>query len=283
MEERTKIMRKFLVIILSFLSVVALVIRFGAGPLIDFLGTNQRAGLRIEATQKSEVYINNQLVGETPFQDENLREMEYLIALKSADASASGSTSAWQGYVKLNNGTLSVVNREMAATPVLSSGEIIMLKKAISGKTKITVVSVPGESLISVDGKSYGRTPVTIEGVSGGEHQFLLSKENYLNRSIRATVVEGYDLTLSVDLAISEPDLTKSVTIPVTSVREVVVKQTPVGFLRVREDSTVNAKEVTRVSPGETLSLLEDKPGWSKVRMKDGKEGWVSSAYVEKK
>jgi hypothetical protein len=281
-------MKKFLIIVLAFLSIVALSIRFGSGPLMTFLGTNQRAGLRVEANKKSEVFINGQLVGETPYQDENLKEAEYLLSLKSLDASTSATESAqgassWQGYVKLNNGTLSVVNREIAASPVISSGEIITLKKSINRGSKITVVSVPAESLVAVDGKEYGRTPITIEGISGGEHQFLLSKENYLNRSIRATVVDGYDLTLSVDLAITEPDLSKSVTIPLASTKEVTVKQTPVGFLRVREDATVNAKEVTRVSPGEVLSLLEEKPGWSKVRMKDGKEGWVSSAYIEKK
>lgn len=280
-------MKKILIIILAFLSIVALLIRFGSGPLMSFLGANQRAGLRIESNKKSEVYINGQLMGETPFQDENLKEEEYLISLRSTDASSSATSSAnpslWQGYITLNNGTLSVVNREIGANPVISSGEIITLKKSFSTGSKITVVSVPSESLVSIDGKVYGRTPVTIDGISVGEHQFLLSKENYLNRSIRATVVNGYDLNLSVDLAISEPDLSKSVTIPLSSTKEVTVKQTPVGFLRVREDSTVNAKEVTRVSPGETLSLLEEKPGWSKVRMKDGKEGWVSSAYLDKK
>ena len=274
-------MRKILLIILAFLSVVALVVRFGSTPLIQFLGTNQRAGLRIEANKKSEVFINGHSVGETPFQDENLKGEEYLVALNEIESSESGIS--WQGYVKLNNGTLSVINRELTATPVTSSGETITLKKSDTSLSKITIVSVPGEALVSVDGKEYGRTPITIDGIVGGEHQFLLSKENYLNRSIRATVVSGYDLQLSVDLAISEADLSKSVTIPVSSQKAVTVKQTPVGFLRVREDATVNAKEVTRISPGEKLVLLEEKPGWSKVRMADGKEGWVSSAYIDKK
>ena len=119
--------------------------------------------------------------------------------------------------------------------------------------------------------------------MAAGEHQFVLSKENYLNRSIRATLVDGFSLQISADLAISEADLTRSVTVPVTTSNEVVVKRTPTGFLRVREDATTNAKEITRVSAGETLGLLEEKTGWSRVRMKDGKEGWVSSAYIEKK
>ncbi len=271
-------MKKVLVIILCFLSVIALIIRFGSEPLVKYLGANQRAGVRIEANKKSSVYINNELVGETPYQNENLKEEEYLIGLNPIDATASGSP-LWQGYVKLNNGTLGVVNRELGIRNVSSSGEIITLKE---GKG-VTIVSTPVEALVTVDGKEYGRTPIAIESLSAGEHQFMLSKENYLKRSIRATIVEGYGLTLSVDLAISEADLSKSVTVPVSNASEVTVKRTPTGFLRVRSDSTTNATEVTRVSAGEVLYLLEEKPGWARIRLKDGKEGWVSSAYIEKK
>ncbi len=294
-------MKKMLLIILAFLSIVALVIRFGAEPLMNYLGSNQRAGIRVEASRqnsggnKVQVLLNGEVVGEAPYQNESLKEGEYLIGLRPLEASGTGLLNAsgsanlnkdnstaspvWQGYVKLNNGTLSVVNRELGKTAVESSGETITLKKG----NGVTVVSTPGEALVSVDGKEYGRTPVTIQDLESGEHQFLLSRENYLKRSIRVTIVEGYALTLAVDLAISEADLSKSVTIPTTTSSDVKVKKTPTGFLRVREDSTVNAKEVTRVAPGETLTLIDEKTGWSKVRTRDGKEGWVSSAYIEKK
>jgi hypothetical protein len=271
-------MKKVLVIILCFLSVIALIIRFGAGPLVDYIGANQRAGVRIESTKKSSVFINNEIVGETPYQNENLKEQEYLIGLAPIDATDS-SKPLWQGYVKLNNGTLGVVNRELGMNTVSSSGEIITLKQG----NGVTIVSTPVEALVTIDGKEYGRTPLAISSLTPGEHQFMLSKENYLKRSIRATLVEGYALTLSVDLAISEADLSKSVTVPVSSASQVSVKRTPTGFLRVRADATTNAAEVTRVSAGEVLSLLEEKPGWARVRLKDGKEGWVSSAYIEKK
>ena len=275
---KMSVMKKILVIILCFLSIVALIIRFGSEPLMNYIGANQRAGVRIESNKKSSVYINKELVGETPYQNENLKEMEYLVGLKPIDATESSSP-IWQGYVKLNNGTLGVVNRELGAQDVSSSGEIITLKEG-SG---VTIVSTPVAALVTVDGKEYGRTPVSIGSLAAGEHQFMLSKENYLKRSIRATIVEGYSLTLSVDLAISEADLSKSVTVPVSAASEVTVKRTPTGFLRVRSDATTNADEVTRVSAGEVLFLLEEKPGWAKIRLKDGKEGWVSSAYIEKK
>ena len=87
-------MKKMLLIILAFLSVVAIGIRFGAEPLMNYLGSNQRAGLRIEASKKSKVTINNQIVGETPFQDENLKTGSYLVGLEADEASRSGEASA---------------------------------------------------------------------------------------------------------------------------------------------------------------------------------------------
>ncbi len=116
-----------------------------------------------------------------------------------------------------------------------------------------------------------------------GEHQFIISKENYLKRSIRSKVINSLRLNLSVDLAISEPDLTKIPIAPTFETAEVTIKNTPTGFLRVRETAGSKAKEIGQVKPKETYILLEELNGWSRIRLKDSKEGWVSSAYVEKK
>lgn len=271
-------MRKTLLLILFFLSLVALFLRFATAPLVEVLGLKERAGVRIEANQKSEVSINNKVVGETPYQDENLTEGEYLIALKRKDASSSAESS-WQGYVKLNGGTLSVVNRELAPNPSNASGETITLEK---GKG-VTIVSTPPNAEVSIDGQVAGRTPISISSISSGEHQFLISKENYLKRSIRATLVDDFNLNLAVDLALSEADLTQIPSPPITENKEVVVKQTPVGFLRVRNNPTTSSQEVARVKPGDTLILLEELDSWMRIKTQDGKEGYVSSSYVEKK
>jgi uncharacterized protein YgiM (DUF1202 family) len=96
-------------------------------------------------------------------------------------------------------------------------------------------------------------------------------------------LVEGYNLNVSVDLAIAEADLTKVATEPQLSTQLVVVRRTPVGFLRIRSGPNTASSEVGRVVPGDTLTLLEEVSGWSKIRTVDGKEGYVSSVYVEKK
>ncbi len=253
----------------------------------EALGLKSRAGLRVEANQKANVYLcedkgncpkEKKPSGTTPYQDESLTEGEYLVKVESQEASGSAKPS-WQGFVKLNGGTLSVVNRELSDSPTASSGEVITLLRGEGA----TVISSPSGAEVSIDGKSVGRTPVSISDLSAGEHQFLIGKENYLKRNIRATTVSGFNLTITADLALYEADLTKVPTVPLTTQSELTVKQTPTGFLRVRSTPSTTATEVTRVSPGDTLTLLEELPNWDRVRTPDGKEGYVSSAYTEKK
>jgi hypothetical protein len=272
-------MRKVIVTLLVFLSLVALFLRFGYQPLISYLNLQPKAGIRIESSSKSEVVIDGKAVGETPYQNESLNVGEMLVELKPDQQEASTAAfSGWQGRIKLNPGTLTVVNRELAATQAGSSGEVITLEKG-SGAT---IVSTPSEAEVFIDGQSVGRTPIAVSDLKSGEHQFLISKENFLKRNIRATVVDKYTLNLTVDLAIAEADLSQIPTIPQTSSNQVVVKQTPTGFLRVRSAASTNGDEVARVNPGDVLTLLEELSGWDKVRLSDGREGYVSTTYVTK-
>lgn len=271
-------MRKVLLIILVFVSVISIVIQFGRYPLEKVIGSGGRSGLQIDSNIPAKVKINDLEVGEIPFMDTNRTEGEFLVTIEPTSDSTI-SASPWKGYVKLNSGTLTVVNRNLEASTQSSSGEVITLEK---GKG-VTVVSTPPEAEVTVDGAVVGRTPITLSDLPAGDHQFILSKENFVKRSIRAKLVEGYNLVLTVDLAIAEIDLTKLPTVPISSTAQVLVKSTPTGFLRVRSTASANGQEVAQVKPGDILTLLEEIPNWYRVRLTDGKEGFISSAYAEKK
>lgn len=278
-------MRKAVLSILVFISLVALGVRYGSEPLIKALKLQPRAGLRVESNQKMKVFIDSREAGVTTFQDENLIEGEYLVELKPWGGSGEASSSAalvnfpWRSYIKLNAGTLTVVNREFSKTVAASAGEVINLEK---GKGAV-VISTPDEAEVSVDGVVKGRTPLSIDNIEAGEHQFVVDKDNYLKRGIKASLVEGYNLILSVDLALAEADLTKLPTIPISATSQVIIKATPTGFLRVRSAPNLSGKEMARVSPGEALTLLEELPAWYRVRLEDGQEGYISAAYASKK
>lgn len=257
---------------LSFISGILILLQVGTKPLIDYLDLEPKAGLRVDANISSKVFVNSKEVGQTPLQKEDFEAGEYLVELKNDKGE-------WQGYVRLNPGTLSVVNREIADSQAVSSGEVISLENGRGA----TIVSNPQGADVQIDGKLVGKTPVSVGELSSGEHTFLLDKGNFLKRSIKVNVAEGYDLNLTVDLAISDVDLTNISTIPIESSPVLIVGNTPSGFLRVRSRTSTTSSEVTRVSDGDELVLLEELANWYRVRTSEGKEGFVSSTYVSKK
>lgn len=264
-------MRKTLLVIFVSLSIVILIIRFGSGPILNLLGFKERAGIKIDTNSEALVKIDNQDIGKTPFQKEDLTPGEHLVALTSDQGN-------WQGYVKLNSGTLSVVNRELALTEASSSGEVITLEKG-SG---VTIISNPSSSDVEIDGKVVGKTPLSLNSLEVGEHLFSLSHPSYLKRSVRAALTEGYQLTLQVDLAISEADLSQVSTPPTPVNVTLKVLSTPTGFLRVRDTPSTSGVEIDRVNPGDSLTLIEEQGSWDRVKLSTGKEGYVFSQYVKK-
>lgn len=269
--EYNVLMKKFLIWVLILLSLMTLLVRFSNQLAEIFLGVKQTSGIVILSDPSgATVFLDGKEVGKTPFDSKNLDVKDYTIKIEEGKAS-------WQGRVKLNVGTITAVKRDIASDSASSAGEILTLDQ---GKG-MTIISNPSDAQVEIDGQSYGKTPITID-VDSGEHTILISHANYLNRSIKADLPENYNLTLSVDLALSEADLTSIETPAITQTPQVIVKQTPTGFLRVRDKASISGKEITRVKPGETLILLEEQGSWDRVRLSDGTEGYVSVSYVEK-
>lgn len=264
-------MKKVLVFLAVFVSLVVIAVRILTIPISKYLGVEQKAGIRVlSEPQPAQVFIDGENLGKTPFENQDLMAKEYLIKVQSGDA-------LWEGRVNLQSGILTVINRELSNQVTSSAGEILSLNP---GKGAI-VISRPNSADIEVDGKYVGKTPMPL-GVETGEHTFNISHPNYLNRSIRAYVPPDYNLNISVDLAISEADLAQVNTPPLISTQEVVVQDTPTGFLRVRDKASLNGQEIARVLPGDKLVLLEDQGLWFRVRLSDGKEGFISSSYAKK-
>ncbi len=264
-------MKKAVMWTLVLLGIVVIALRYSNKAEQLFFGINDKSGISIQSTpDNAAVFIDNKEAGKTPFEDNNLTAGEIAVKIDKDGAS-------WLNYVKLTGKTVTVINRDLAKDIASSSGEVLTLDK---GKG-ITVISNPSDAGVEIDGKAMGNTPITLN-IDSGDHTVLVTHQNYLNRSIKATLPNDFNLTISVDLALSEADLT-TIAVPVISqTPEVVVKKTPTGFLRVRDQASLNGKEIGQVNSGDKLILLEEFRGWDRVKLTDGTEGFVSSAYVEK-
>jgi membrane protein implicated in regulation of membrane protease activity len=267
-------MRKTLFTIALFIVLTLVFLQYGYKPLSERLGLKSKAGIWVESNKSAQVLINGKLMGETPFKNvDDLKEGQYQIELKDASSSAD-----WKSDIKLNGGTLTVVNRDLDTDSAKEAGEVITLEKG-SGAT---ITSVPSGAKVLVDGEERGITPLFLPSISSTDHLFLFSKENYIKRTVRATVTEGFGINIAVDLAGQEAEALPS-SPPIQTAQKLKVLQTPTGFLRVRSTPSTAGTEVARVSPGDELTLEEEtNSAWDKVKTSDNKEGYVSSQYVQK-
>ena len=50
----------------------------------------------------------------------------------------------------------------------------------------------------------------------------------------------------------------------------------------VPKSNSIASSEIAQVKPGESYELIEDKDNWFKIKLTDGKVGWISSSYAVK-
>lgn len=265
------VMRRKLFLFVVFVCLIVLSIQIGKQVLPGFFGIIPKGGLKIIALPDATVYLNGLEVGKTPYREDNLNAGEYLVKLVSNDAN-------WQGKIILNKGTLSVINRSLAPSIASSSGESLVLDSG-SG---VIITSSPAESAIDVDGKAVGKTPLSISSLSPGPHSFIVSHDGYQSRNVDVVLPANLSLHIDVDLSLVEMHGSIVATPTVAVAQKVIVKQTPLGYLRLRESPSINSKEVAQVSAGEELAVISETPGWIKVRLKNNLEGYISSQYTQK-
>jgi SH3-like domain-containing protein len=52
------------------------------------------------------------------------------------------------------------------------------------------------------------------------------------------------------------------------------------AFVNLRQEPSMEAKIIRVLKKGTKLTVLKEKPGWLRVRLEDGAEGWVGKAMT---
>ncbi len=256
------------------------------------------ASLQVTSTPKANVFINDKLISQTPYYAEKIKPEEIVIKVVPLQMDA-----AWAGKQKLNPGTWTFVNvffdQNQQAT-----AEILSMEKIDSRKAEMTIMSEPTGS-VKVDGvAATGTTPLQMSGITLGDHAIEISAEGFQTRKSQVRAVSGYKTILNTELvALSKteavataPAVVKESTpsaktnstekiSPAPSTENKLpyaeILETPTGWLRVRQEASLNATEAARIKPGEKYPYLEEKTGWVKIEYEKDKTGWVSSQYVK--
>lgn len=274
-------MKRLLFYIIPFLGV--LIIFSG---VVLFLNQNSGKGaLQVTSVPQSQVYLNGQLIGETPLCKCDPKDVipagSYRIRLIPKE----GNSKPYDEQISINKSTLTVIDRTFGES---ASGSVIILVPLPNKKeTELMVISFPDKTNVFLDNNQKGITPILLKDVTESDHELKLAKEGYLDKTLRIRTTSGFTLKAVVFLGVN-PDVASTSSQTSTSapqvpkVEKVTVLDTPTGFLRVRENSSIASSEIGRVSPEDSLELVTEKEGWFQIKMTDGKTGWISSQYAKK-
>jgi hypothetical protein len=272
-------LKLLLFIILGFV----ILILFG---IILFLALKPKvAGIYIDTNPPSEVAIYGEKKGETPYRA-LLDPGE--VTLHLFPKSESPLRNSYETKVTLLPGVETVIRHSFGATYDTSSGEVISFEKIGKNETSLTIVSIPDEAHITIDGTIEGTAPYKTSAISEGEHTVLVSAEGYMEKTVKVKTHKGYKLTAIVTLAKGAVTQTPTPTqlpsptpIPASVIQ---ILSTPTGTLRVRKEPKTGSEELGEVKSGESYPYLDRDQitGWYKIRFNEGMEGWVSPQYAKK-
>jgi uncharacterized protein YgiM (DUF1202 family) len=275
------------------LIVVALVLAIVA--VLFFVGyfKPKGAGILVESVPTSNVYIDGEQVGRTPYKETRTPSE---ITLRLVPDSFDEPLVPYVTKITLVSGVETVVRREFGNTDEVSAGEVLSFERIGGDEASLSVISVPDSSQLAIDNTTRAFTPYKTSALMPGKHTLRVSSSGYSERLIDLKTFKGYKLTAIVQLSLSNLPQEEEEVVVEEEVDEVVVEilveilSTPTGFLRVRSEPSTLGKEVGQVEPEDQFVLLEEdeETGWYKIEFEEGGEdeeakiGWISNQYARK-
>ena len=284
-----------LLLILVGLFIAFVVIRF-----FIFDRSNAYGRLKVVSSPASSVFINNELIGKTPINEAKYKVGEYL--LKLIPEGTATDTASWNGKVNVFKNALTYVNRELGSSDIASAGEIFTTEKMStppknSSYGEIYVETEPQGAIVTLDNDEKGVAPLILQDVLRGDHELSVFMPGFFRRTQKINVDPGFRVNAAFKLALDQSQTSVNPTpkhasqSSATGINYITIDDNPQGWLRVREDSSVDATEAAKVKPGEKYEFIEEKSGWYKIKYNDNAdglvegeftEGWVSAEYSTK-
>ena len=279
-------MKKILFIITPILLAIAIFV-------VIFVVVNKNTGkgaLQVTSAPISKVYLDNKLIGQTPLCKCEVNDMITAGIHSVRIVPLQGDLEAFEEKITITPSTLTVVDRTFGPG-ASSQGSVISLMPISDKKdAQLLIVSFPNKSQVFLDSNPSGISPLLLKNLTVSDHEIKLTKDGYKDKALKIRTVLGYklealiflgvNLTTATPSALPSPIPSVSPT-PIVSVK-ILILSTPTGFLRVRQDASIAAKQIGTVNPGEKYDFVAEKPGWFQIKLTNGQTGWVSSQYAQK-
>ncbi|OIP83196.1 hypothetical protein AUK04_03640 [Candidatus Roizmanbacteria bacterium CG2_30_33_16] len=280
-----------------FLFLLILFIGFLAIRFFVMDKQNSNGQLKVLVSPSASVFMDNVAVGKTPFEDK-FKVGEYL--LKLIPEGNATDTASWQSKIKIYKNTRTYVNMELGSSDISTSGEVFtsvkMTTPVKSGYGEVMVETEPQGAIVYLDNDEKGVAPVKLENVLKGDHEISVFMPGFFRRTQKINIDPGYQVNAKFKLAIDQSQTPKveekktatdeaslkEASVDIKTGKQVTIKETPTGWLRVREEPNAEASESAKVNPGDKFDILGEEAGWIKIEYEKNKTGWISGQYVDR-
>lgn len=264
------------------------------------------SGLQVIANgSEAEIYLNNEKIGKTPFEDEKRHPGEYVLKLVPMNRKMK----SWSRKIVLTTGAMTTVERYFSEDEKRDGGLMVYLSAINDKMSQVEVITDPDEATVFFNKENKGKTPVTIYDVPAANQEIIVKKNGYDDKIHKVDSVSGFKLSLIYDLipesrapakktlgetAASDTGKIASVTAtPSPAAKPTVASasgngktiqiiETGTGWLRVRLEPSTEASEAAKVNVSDQFTIQDEQSGWIKIEYEKGKFGWVSGDYVKK-
>jgi hypothetical protein len=280
---------------------VLLLIGFTLFLAIRFTITNNQnvyGRIKVVSSPAATVFINNVAMGKMPFEDQ-IKAGEYLIKLIPEENATS--TASWMHKIKVQSNTMTVVNVELGSKDISTGADVFDVVK-MNGviphdKGQMAVETEPSGAIVYLDNDEKGVAPLVLSDIGKGDHELSIFMPGFFRRTQKVNISAGYQVNAYVKLAVdpnqsptfnldenssssSSAAAGSSSSADTSGKPQIEIIDTPTGWLRVRDEASIEASESGRVNPGDKFAVLEEIGNWYKIQFDGSKTGWISKEYT---
>jgi hypothetical protein len=236
----------------------------------------KKAGLLVISNPKAEVFVDGNLVGETPY-DVALDPKEVSVRILPFDSKLV----PYETKLKLVSGVKTVLQRDLAENDSKSSGIVISFERVVGKKPIVLVASEPDGAQVFLDDNLIGVTPIELDSVETGEHKLSVSYPDHLAKEVNIRTYPGHKLTAFLKLA---PVLDDSISEKMSLNFKIRIFQVGKEGFGVREGPDLFSRKVGVIKEGEEYIVLEESEDheWFKISKEGGEWGWIPSKYAQR-
>lgn len=160
---------------------------------------NTKAGLQVMTNDvSSSVFLDGQFLDKTPYIGKELQPGTYTIRIEPDDSSLA----PHETTVNLRKGLLSVITWKPGTRPETSGGVVYEMEPLTNNRrSELSIVSLPDGVIVQVDDEPKEFTPLLIEDIEPGQHEFEVSLPSYETQKHTINVIEGHRMNITVKLA----------------------------------------------------------------------------------